>query len=241
MYLNQFSVRIPEGRETNSGYVEIEHGKQYTLVLRNDRGVACDAAVTVDGKPIGTFRIGAFQNIRLERMPDDSGRFTFYKISTKEFQDSDLGSVALDDLGLIRVIFTPAMPAPTITITPYVYPPYWYEPYYWRWYEPYSFNATTVTTYTSDRLPTPGSVICCANESACHADAVSACMTETANSAGGTGLSGHSEQEFSHVGALNYDYSQQTTIHLRLVEGHGGDPRPLRPVMSSTPVPPRVV
>ncbi|MDD3134931.1 MAG: hypothetical protein PHF64_00380 [Methanoregula sp.] len=231
MYLNQFSVRIPEGRETNSGYVEIEHGKQYTLVLRNDRGVACDAAVTVDGKPIGTFRIGAFQNIRLERMPDDSGRFTFYKISTKEFQNSDLGSVALDDLGLIRVIFTPAMPAPTITITPYVYPPYWYYP------APY-FSGITWTSGGSSDYDT---LSCDNSRSVCHTDTVSACMTETAHSAGGTGLSGHSEQEFSHVGALNYDYSQQTTIHLRLVEGHGGDPRPLRPAMSSTPVPPRVV
>ena len=55
--------------------------------------------------------------------------------------------------------------------------------------------------------------------------------------AGGTGLSGKSDQEFVTVRALEYDESKQVTIHLRLVATKDA-PRPLFP--KSTPIPPPV-
>ena len=55
--------------------------------------------------------------------------------------------------------------------------------------------------------------------------------------AGGTGLSGRSEQTFRKVPALNYDPFGFITIHLRLVSSED-EPRPLTP--SSTPIPPPV-
>ncbi len=56
-------------------------------------------------------------------------------------------------------------------------------------------------------------------------------------SAGGTGLSGESKQQFIYVPDLDYDYSQQTVIHLRLV-ARADEPRPLTPL--SNPVPPPI-
>src|SRR3990167_10124375 len=103
-YWNNFSVRIPEGRE-NGGYVEMEHGKQYSLVLRNDHGVPCDAKVDIDGKTVGTWRIYASGSIQLERPANDDGRFTFYRAGTPEAQQAQLPRGS-NDLGLVRVTFT---------------------------------------------------------------------------------------------------------------------------------------
>lgn len=61
-------------------------------------------------------------------------------------------------------------------------------------------------------------------------------------SAGGTGLSGKSEQRFGTAGAIDRDYDRQTVINLRLVAKPSNKPRPLRAVNStvSNPVPPPV-
>lgn len=58
---------------------------------------------------------------------------------------------------------------------------------------------------------------------------------ETSCSAGGTGLSGRSEQEFIDVQPLDYDKAAFVQIHLRLV-CNNDEPRPLRPI--STVIPP---
>lgn len=54
-------------------------------------------------------------------------------------------------------------------------------------------------------------------------------------SAGGTGLSGKSEQKFINVQPLDYDEAAFVHIHLRLV-CNNDEPRPLRPI--STVIPP---
>ena len=204
MYLNQFSVRIPEGSERTSGYVEIGHGQQYTIVLRNARFEACDAEVSIDGKDIGTFRIYGNSNIRLERKPDDNGRFTFYRKGSSEGNKIGLDSISQDDLGLIRVKFTPEKTDRTQSILcfpdPYIY-------------------------YDGTRSPIS------------MGDNVTTCYS--ANSAGGTGLSGYSDQGFTSVGSINYDDLQETVIYLRLVAADN-DPRPLMPVVNTSPVPPPV-
>lgn len=107
MFLNQFSVRVPEGQESG-GYVELCHDTQYTLMLRNNRDVRCDAKVEIDGKHVGTWRLLAGNSLRLERPAQDDGRFTFYKVGTSEAYKVGLQE---DDpnLGLVRVTFTPEM------------------------------------------------------------------------------------------------------------------------------------
>ena len=57
---------------------------------------------------------------------------------------------------------------------------------------------------------------------------------------GGTGLTGHSEQEFVGVEALRYDEHEIVIIHLRLLALPSDTPRPLTAAPSSTPIPPRL-
>lgn len=64
-----------------------------------------------------------------------------------------------------------------------------------------------------------------------------------ANCAGGTGLSGESNQGFRTVtGISDYDYDSFTTIHLRLVlpKKERSRPTELKPVTRTTPIPPPV-
>lgn len=111
MYLNQFSVVVDGGNEISGGYVEMAHGKQYNLRLRNDRSVRCDAHVEIDGKHVGTWRLDAHRNVILERPAHDTGRFTFYKIGS---QDADRAGIfsSNPNLGLIKVTFTPELIRP---------------------------------------------------------------------------------------------------------------------------------
>jgi hypothetical protein len=64
-----------------------------------------------------------------------------------------------------------------------------------------------------------------------------ALYSRPAPGAGGTGLSGRSDQKFHSVAALDYDEANFVTINLRLV-APAEEPRPLFP--RSTPVPPPV-
>ena len=219
MYLNNVSVRVPEGSEKTSGYVEIEHGKQYTVVLRNSHDVRCNAEVNIDGKNIGTFRIAANSTIRLERKPDDNGKFTFYRLGSKEGTKSDLGSVSTSDLGLLKVVFTPEVkPITVTTFTPKTFRQY-------QWPDQWTDDDYTITYGNT-------------SSANCVLDSVTCCSSM---SAGGTGLSGHSDQGFIEVADMCLDYSKQTTIHLRLVEASKtNEPRPLTPVMNSSPIPPPV-
>jgi len=214
MYLNQFSVRVPEGHEKMSGYVEMEHGKKYTLVLRNDCDIRCDAGISIDGKAVGTFRLGAHGNIRLERKPDDEGCFTFYQLGSDEAERAELGKVSASDLGLIRVVFTPEQQ-------------YHYVPYI-PWIESWGGNTCDITPNTTTIYDT----------SAVTGDLSYASVT--IDCAGGTGLSGHSDQSFISVDDMCLDYSRQTTIHLRLVANRDDGPRPLHPVTRTSPIPPPV-
>jgi hypothetical protein len=215
MYLNQFSVRVPEGSERTSGYVEIDHGKQYTIVLRNSHGVRCDVEVSIDGKAIGTFRIAANSVMRLERKPGDGGRFTFYRLGSSEGDAADLASVSASDLGLIKAVFTP-------------------EHNLWGYYQEGTRDPCCDYTVTCDSSHA-------INVRSITSKMVSTSYCSTGNAPGGTGLSGHSDQQFIGVDSIWLDYSQQTTIYLRLVEAnHANEPRPLRPVMNSSPIPPPI-
>lgn len=209
MYANDYSVRVPEGNETPGGYVELEHNTQYTLVLRNNRDVRCDARVEVDGKPVGVFRINAHSNLRLERPAHDDGKFTFYKTGTKEASDADLDERD-PNLGLIKVTFTPEQKGRS----------------YWYWTPMPTYNTHTIDWTYNDSSVTAES------------NAYQTRNVCDSYSPGGTGLSGKSDQNFVETSRLNYDYSQQTVIHLRLV---ARDAKRARPLTSySTPVPPPV-
>ena len=96
---------VKQGTEKGA-YVEIKHGKQYTLSLRNHRNVECDAEIKIDSTHIGTFRIPSQQKIELERPSNDTGNFTFYKSGTKKGNKAGIVQGKSDN-GLIEATFTP--------------------------------------------------------------------------------------------------------------------------------------
>jgi hypothetical protein len=106
MYANQFSVNIPQGKETSDGYVSMRHDTQYSIRMKNDRSVPCDAVVTVDGNHIGTWRINSYQSIEIDRPADKARRLTFYRLDSAEAQQAQL--TKNDNLGLVSIEFKPA-------------------------------------------------------------------------------------------------------------------------------------
>jgi len=220
MYLNQFSARVKEGNERSAGYVEMVHGRKYTLKLRNDRNTRCDARVEVDGKHAGTFRIGCHQSINLERPANDTGCFTFYELGTPEAEK--IGLVNDCNLGLIKVTFTPEL------FVQYVKPIVSVEPITpWVYNHSYPYVQWVNVNHSSNGL----------GPQCCGESPMPEMTTRSCQSAGGTGLSGYSDQKFHDAARLQYDYSQETVIHLRLVPATD-DPRPL--VSHSSPIPPRI-
>lgn len=211
MYLNDFSVRVPEGDETPGGYVELPHNTNYTLSLRNNRSVRCDARVDIDGKHVGTWRIEAHSNILLERPAHDTGKFTFYKLGTSEARSIGLNGTD-PNLGLVKITFMPAKKPRPMPV--------------------YRSAVLPQATFTGG---IPGASSGRIEELTCSVSAKGL----TSHSAGGTGLSGESRQRFYTVATLDYDFSQQTVIHLRLVCKADTDaPRPL--TSYSSPVPPPI-
>ena len=90
MYLNNFTLRIVEGKELENGYVELIHNTQYRVILGNQKPVRCDAYLEIDGKHLGTWRLHPYYSITLERPAHDDGRFTFYQLGTTEAYSAGL-------------------------------------------------------------------------------------------------------------------------------------------------------
>ena len=206
MLLNNFSVRIVGGTEVAGGYVELAHGRQYSIVLSNKNATRCDAKVTIDGKTIGEFRVNAHSSITLERPVHDSGKFTFYKSGSIEAEQAQLDEASAE-LGLVNVVFTPEHQA-TYSVT-------------YSTYNPRPITTTDTWSNTGNDYPI--------------AMAAVASPVTRGLSSGGTGLSGKSRQEFVETNALNHDYLRQTTINLRLVCREDNGPRPLTAFSTPVP------
>lgn len=201
MLVNNYSVRIPEGIEDGGQYVVLAHKTQYTIVLRNNHPVRCDAYLEIDGKHQGTWRIKPQSTFSIDRPGHDKGKFTFYKLGSKEGNQVGLSE---DDpnLGLIKVVFTPEKERPPTKVIS--------EP------ETYFSSSPQLYSYGVQKRQQPSRSF----------------------SAGGTGLSGESSQDFVEAEKMDLEYSKSTTIHLRLVASDVNEPRPL--TTYSNPVPPPV-
>ena len=215
---NNFSVRVFPGHEAPGGYVEIEHGTRYRLRISNHRKERCDARILIDGKEVGIFRVGSHGHLELERPVNDTGHFTAYLPDSAEGRQAQIAGNS--QTGLIQVIFTPEVAArPLVT--------YRIVNESWNNGDPVEYH------YASYAEKSATSAIDSGPSFATAAPMAAPPQYEQM----GTGLSGHSDQRFIDVPPLNYDYSQQTTISLRLVRAKSG-PRPL--VSSGNPVPPPV-
>jgi hypothetical protein len=225
MYLNDYSVVIPEGSERPGGYVEMEHGKKYTLRLRNSNSTPCDAQVEIDGKHVGTWRLRPHWGFTLERPAHDDGCFTFYEVGTEAARKAGVDAYSADT-GLVRVTFLPGKEEEV------------------SWTLTYSAGSQNLRgTTITDSAPVSNSAYYSRTAPVSKSGgklSLASSQSYTPRGAGGTGLSGKSNQRFVDVGPLDYDYSRQTTINLRLVPrtSNGDEPRPL--TTASNPVPPRV-
>lgn len=225
MKYGNFSVSIPQGVETDGGYIKLPHNTQYQIKLENhDYTKRCAAEVKVDGKVVGLFRISAGGMLNLERPSHDVGKFTFYKDGTSEAKAAGLETVNYNDRGLVQVVFKPEKnPIHKLSETVVISPPISWPRYDFDKPRRYGFAACSDTE------------ACIGSADVSEPRLASNSVTKGLSS-GGTGLSGQSGQTFKTVGNLDYDENAFVTISLRLVASEEG-PRPLTASPRSTPVP----
>lgn len=210
--LRNYSVCVSvNGNEKSGdaqGYVVLNHGDAYKLVLRNQNKTDCDAVVKIDGQTVGTFRVRAFSSITLERPADVDKKFHFYLAGTTQATQAGIQKGDSEN-GHIEVEFRPE------------------QKKVYLGYEPesatLSYNGGFVTKGLSAAAATRGEGI------------------HYQYQAGGTGLSGQSDQKFTSVNSLTYDTANFVTIHLRLVGGEDKNKiTPLTGRTYETPVPPPI-
>jgi hypothetical protein len=210
-------TQVKQPHEDERGYVYLQHGDVYRICLRNHSDENNDVIVEVDGKEIGCWRLKAFQTAIIERSVDDLGQFTFYEIDSSEAQKIGLKAIARTDLGLVKVTFIPEKPRhsgiPTSDI-----------------FHPSAKSNGTINCSDWSKNSSSGS------------RGSGQSVNLNMHSAGGTGLSGRSEQRFGLAGAIDRDYENQVIINLRLISKPSNEPRPLQAVNStvSNLVPPPV-
>lgn len=212
MFLNGYSVRIPEGEERAHGYVHLRHGQTYSLVLGNKSECRCNVNVAIDGKDVGTWRMERGQTMKLERPVNEAKLFTFYKAASAE--GASVGAdVGKQEQGLLTVTFVPEDTTRPAQV---------FKGNVHRSFEDSGSGYRGGETL----LATPQS----------YAGA----RGFNNLSAGVTGLSGYSNQSFGVAEHMRLDHASTQVVNLRLVcvDASVVDPTPLRPVTSqSTPVP----
>ena len=211
MRVGSYSLLVPEGVERSTGHVEVPHGTRYTLRIGNHDHRRCDAEVTIDGVTIGVFRLNGHQTAVVERKPDDRGRFTFYAADSADGAQAGAALISTDLRGLVQVKFTPGRPEFRPTSRPQIVR---------------SREAGEVIL-TSALRGGPGGQSQGGRYSTYAGEQLSF-SSENKASAGITGLSGHSYQEFSEAAPMDLDHAAAVTISVRLVVGPGVNaPRPL--------------
>lgn len=236
MQLNEFEVRIPEGVEADNGYVEVPHGTQYTIVLQNHSKGRCDAEVYIDGKSVGAWRVDGCKTVTLERPVHDSGRFTFYRLGTASADKA--GLERNDSLGVISATFKPekiVAPPTSVEVRREVKEDF-----------PNGFGLNASEPSSSGFLfasePMGETYGLAASEPDTRAYPPASrpepdSKTDKLSRAGGTGLSGKSQQVYGEpVANLEYERSKFVTINLRLI-APDEEPRPLFPRSTSIPPP----
>lgn len=188
MRVGSFSVLIPEGKERDSGHVQLAHETKYQIRLGNHGNVRCDAEVSVDGKSVGNFRINAPGFLTLERPSHDIGCFTFFKADSAQGQAVEASEISRNDRGLIQVVFRPEKKSA-------------------GWEK--TAGGLTGILRSADKSGWNTTV------QPRSFNTFAGCGTNA--TAGVTGLTGQSSQSFHEVPNLDYDPNNETTISLRLV------------------------
>jgi hypothetical protein len=144
MKVFNYSVRVLNGKnnpaeETAEGYVPLEHGDPYTLLLRNFSDKDALASISIDGKEIACVKVPAKDKVKVDGPFDSDQKFTFYKKDSEEGQELEFDKVESEELGVIEVKFIDAgtTQMKQINTGSMIY----YVPvYYYDWYWPYWMN-----------------------------------------------------------------------------------------------------
>lgn len=219
MIQNGFSIRVPEAHE-ESGYAVLEKsGTQYKLALHNYGSQRCDVRIEIDGKHQGTWRLDVHQSAMLERPAHREEKFTFYAASDVEnFAKAELDEIDSSVLGLIKATFTPEKVV--------------------RPFSSLKVVGMGLPSLDVDEAPIAmGAVAGGYMSTTSPSNQVSYSAGQRGLSAGGTGLSGHSNQHYGIAPEIEYNLAMQTVIHLRLAL-RTDEPKPL--TSYSTPIPPPV-
>lgn len=229
MRVGDFGVEVLSGsgggvREVESGHVLARPGQVYTLRLRNYGPLRCVVRVELDGRPVtgGGLVLDAWKWTDLERPIDggDAGRFTVIGEGDESVFGPD-GGRDNESLGLIEASFRRELPPARDPVT---YPTF---PFPRSDGGPARPHRVTSSRPTISSLRSAGSPW---RPEVAEPFAIPS-PDGSFERAAGTGLTGHSDQEFvpAHVGALE---SEATVLRLRLVIGsesaiNGDSPRPL--------------
>jgi hypothetical protein len=221
MRIGNFAVAIPQGQESSTGHVALNHGQTFTLDIRSFTGVRSDAKVEIDGKHVGTWRLPANGHLLLERPAEDTGKFTCYKQDSAE--GAAIGLQKDSDLGLVKVTINPEKPRPTLT------------------------GGVLRSAGLQGFGGTPKGVSRGCGQSvgmderkmSWDCEPTSAGMNFSDVEAAGTGLSGKSDQQFGVASSIEYDKNAEVVISLRLAANkEDSGPRPLKAISPlSNPVP----
>ena len=175
MKISGFMLEIPEGRELTSGHVEMKHGQTYRIRLGNFITARCDAVLSIDGEPVGRWRLESGQCSTIERPSTSNGRFTFLVLDSVRGQ----GLKRNTETGLIVAEFYPEDPEPLEETILFA--------------KPRMMEAEDAAT------PLPE-----------NADI-------DTHDAGGTALTGHSDQAFKSAPSMRVSDTPLAVISLRLV------------------------
>jgi hypothetical protein len=234
----ELSIEDSQGRVLpgdENGYVVLRHGEHYSLVLGNHSGGRAALYAKLDERDISGGEAQGKIMIRpgvtkLERIPGDHGRFTFYTAGSDEAAAAGEAALTKDDKGIVQVKFVPERRQ----VMPQDYVP---------------GDLDDLVDMGGFRSPGMGS-----GPATLGGDIYGGAAKGTVRSlpgegtrgnesygAGMTGLSGHSSQQFHTASPIDEDPERAVTVTLRLVHDKTATdgPHPL-PGRAGNSVPPPV-
>lgn len=170
---------------------------KYSMRLINNASTRCDASITLDDDHVGTFRIGPFSSITIERPTYNHKEFTFYEGGSSQSYSAGYKKNDLKN-GLVKVVFNPEKN-------------FKHPGGCFRHYDSEFMNEI----YGNGDFSLSSEASPLARDTFSYTNSTS--LNSTSLGEGITGLSGHSNQKFRDATALDYDDSRRATILVRLV------------------------
>jgi hypothetical protein len=262
MRFREFSVRVLNHKknpaeETAEGYVPLEEGEHYTLLLNNLSGKDAVALITIDGKDVAHVKVGKKSKLEIDAPANSDQQFTFYRKSSEEGKEL-FGGVSKDDLGLIQVQFVEVpddFQYKTVTSGhTTIYIPYydWWRPAWRPFISPwwgssdiiYNSNSITIGGSVSGYSEGPQFTYTSGVDSLGQNITTAAYTVNNLSVSGGTGLSGLAKHMPVDVEASKEKFDKflddhnSTTIKVRLILKKDKQNRPTQLRGYSTPTPP---